>query len=133
MKEERLRQLPTGIDNMVLRLCIDCDTEFEINRRIPPSKSPRCKTCQERRNKVTYDEWYAKQRQAKEENLGSQRAHTGKDAPWKMIFDSDNSWGYNTRFGIEEIRLLMANRYKYLAPGTKFRNVHSGELLEIQY
>jgi hypothetical protein len=137
MKEEELdilsMELPGGNKDMVIRLCIECGTDFEICKRVSAKKSPRCSICRDKRNYGRYKERLAiKQAERLLRDDKSKRVHTG-GGEWKLILDPDKSWGINTRLGIEEIRLLMMKRYRYLASGTKFRNVHSGEILEIQY
>lgn len=110
----------------VPRVCADCDEEFEICYYINAKRSPRCKMCQIKRDREIAKDKRAERDARKRVYTANTNVHT---FPWKMIKDPDKSWGHDTRLCEYDIRLLV--REKSILPGTAFRNIYSGEVVQV--
>jgi hypothetical protein len=102
------------VKKYVLKLCIDCDEEYEV-LSTAASKSQRCKACAKARDAQREAEYCERKREATAQRGPSTHKF---DAPYLMVKDPDQSWGFRTRLCWVEIRyLLMAG---YLKEGTVF-------------
>jgi len=102
------------VKKYILRLCIDCDEEYEV-LSTAVSKSQRCKACAKVRDRQREAEYCERKREATAQRGPSTHKF---DAPYLMVKDPDQSWGFRTRLCWVEIRYLLMGGY--LAEGTVF-------------
>jgi endogenous inhibitor of DNA gyrase (YacG/DUF329 family) len=101
---------------MIDKKCIDCGAPYQVASNVE-HRSERCKPC-----RLVHHRVWAKARNA--EAIKKGRSAQSMDAPYKVIVDPDESWGYQTRLKKDDINWLKDRGQ--LTPGTVFLNERNG-------
>ena len=108
-----------------MKRCTHCGEWKELEEyhwidAIHTRRKPECKLC---RNQKQNERNRERPSAAKEETEILVRK------PYKLIYDPDNSWGFNSHFVKEEINCML--QFGYLCRGTKFQHQVSGRIYTV--